>query len=123
VSVEVPRSWDEKSAQKSPFALLVSENTRDWQRVPTTPGVFIGMVDLRELPKTGTPPSGCTQSDSNTSTAPEPRATFRYDCGSSADVVEQYRQFSKTQMLRIQVRGKDPQQLTDVLDSVKYNGS
>jgi hypothetical protein len=124
VSVEVPRSWDEKSAQQSPlFALLVSENTEKWQSDANTAGVFVGVLDQPTLPQTGTPPSGCRQSGSDTPTAAEPRVTFRYDCDSSADVMEQYRQVPGNKLLRIQVRGDDPQQLTDVLNSVTYNGS
>jgi hypothetical protein len=124
VSVEVPRSWDEKSAQKEPsFALLISENTRDWQSVATTSGVFIGVLDQAALPTAGTAPSGCKQSGTDTPTAENPRVTFRYDCDSGADVMEQYRKISDKQLLRIQVRGGDPQQRTEVLDSVKYNGS
>jgi eukaryotic-like serine/threonine-protein kinase len=124
VSVEVPRSWDEKSAQKEPsFALLISENTRDWQSVATTSGVFIGVLDQAALPTAGTAPSGCKQSGTDTPTAENPRVTFRYDCDSGADVMEQYRKISDKQLLRIQVRGDDPQQLTEVLESVTYNGS
>ncbi|MEV6283323.1 serine/threonine-protein kinase [Kribbella sp. NPDC051770] len=124
VSVEVPRSWDEKSAQKSPLALLVSENTANWQTDPNTEGVFIGVLAQNALPTTGTPPSGCKQTGSDTPTAEQPRVTFRYACDSGADVYEQYRKLpGDNQLLRIQVRGDDPQQLTDVLNSVTYNGS
>ncbi|GAB2564678.1 serine/threonine-protein kinase [Kribbella endophytica] len=124
VSVQVPRSWDEKSAQKDPsFALLISENTKDWQRVATTSGVFIGVLDQSALPINGTAPSGCKQSGTDTPTAENPRVTFRYDCDSGANVMEQYRQIPGDKLLRIQVRGDDPQQLTDVLNSVTYNGS
>ncbi len=124
VSVEVPRSWDEKSAQKEPsFALLISENTRDWQSVATTSGVFIGVLDQAALPTAGTAPSGCKQSGTDTPTAENPRVVFRYDCESGVEVMEQYRKVPGDKLLRIQVRGDDPQQLTDVLNSVTYNGS
>ncbi|GAB3813669.1 serine/threonine-protein kinase [Kribbella italica] len=123
VSVEVPRSWEEKSAQKTPFALLISENTRDWQSVASTSGVFIGVIEQAALPTSGTAPSGCTPSGSDTPTADNPRVTFRYDCGSNPAVFEQYRTIPGGKLLRIQARGDDPQQLTDVLNSVTYNGS
>ncbi|WP_432944551.1 serine/threonine-protein kinase [Kribbella sp. CA-253562] len=124
VQVEVPRNWDQKSTQKVPFALLVSEDTSAWPSDSNTSGVFVGLVDQTALPTTGAAPAGCSPDGTETTPAgDEQRVTFKYNCDDNADVMEQYRKVSGKQLLRIQVRGEDPQELADVLNSVTYNGS
>ena len=46
VSVEVPRSWDEKSAQKARVRLADQREHQELaDAIATTSGVFIGMLD------------------------------------------------------------------------------
>ncbi|ADB29738.1 serine/threonine protein kinase [Kribbella flavida DSM 17836] len=121
LSVKVPRNWDQKSTQEAPPALLVSEDTARWQADANMPGIFLGVLDRTTLPTTATPPTGCTPLPPDTSAAGElPAVTFSYSCGDNAAVVERYLRISDTQVLRAQVRSKDSQELTEVLNSVSY---
>jgi hypothetical protein len=49
-----------------------------------------------------------------------PAATFRYDCDANPSVVERYLQVSGTQLLRIQVRSPDQEELENVLNSATF---
>jgi hypothetical protein len=121
LSIQVPREWDEKAASSSPDALLVSTSTTEWPTSATEAGVFVGVVNAANLPSTATPPTGCQTAAPNTDPVGEqPAATFRYRCGTNPPVVERYLKISNTQLLWIQVRSSDPQQLEDVLNSATY---
>jgi hypothetical protein len=120
LSVQVPREWDEKAASSDPDALLVSTSTTQWPTSPTEAGVFVGVVNATKLPSSATPPTGCQTAAPNTDPVGEQQAaTFRYRCGTNPPVVERYLKISETQLLRIQVRSPDQEQLEDVLNSAQ----
>ena len=121
LSVEVPREWTQKSeaAPESTAALLVSTDTAKWQANAAEPGVFMGVLKQTTLPKTTTPPDNCKAVAPDTSAvADKAAATFRYDC--DVPVVERYLKISDTEIVRIQVRSPDPDQLDKVLNSAVY---
>jgi hypothetical protein len=125
LSLEVPREWTQKSeaapASTSAGALLVSTDTAKWQANAAEPGVFMGVLKQTTLPKTTTPPDNCRAvSPDDAEVAGKPAATFRYSCD-DVPVVERYLKISATELVRIQVRSPDPDQLTKVLDSATYN--
>ncbi|GAA1591795.1 hypothetical protein GCM10009789_52300 [Kribbella sancticallisti] len=115
LSVEVPRTWDQKSVGDG--VLLVSTDTGLW-RANSVPGVFVGMAGA--LPTAAVPPSGCSLGASDPGDVDDKTAvTYHYNCESDM-VTERYIKLSDTQSVRIQVHSDDPDQLRQVLDSVTY---
>ncbi|MGZ0149172.1 serine/threonine-protein kinase [Kribbella sp. WER1] len=114
-SVEVPRDWGQKAVDDQ-TSLLVSSDTRAWQSNASVEGVYVGLVQASTLPRTVTPPDGCTVSGQDVQGA---KATFQLTCGRGPAVVEQYRQENGVQV-HIQVRAADASTRTDVLNSVRY---
>jgi hypothetical protein len=118
LSVEVYRDWDQKSEGDGP-SLLVSTDTAKWQTDSGIEGVFVGVIDGTALPKTGTPPPGCSASTTDPKT-PTNVVTFKYGCdGPSVD--EQYRLLDGGKLLRIQVRDDNPGRRAAVLASATYS--
>ncbi|HZX07526.1 serine/threonine-protein kinase [Kribbella sp.] len=118
-SVEVPRAWGQKAIDNGSQSLLVSSDTRAWQSNASVEGVFVGLVRASTLPRTVTPPDGCTVSSEDVQSK---SATFQLTCGAGPAVVEQYRQQGDVQV-HVQVRAGDPQTRADVLNSVQYKTS
>ena len=124
LSVQVPRSWDEKSirAADGSKALLVSPDAAGWQANNGAYGVFMGILPMSTLPtvQTVSAPQGCKPANAVQGEVDTRQSvTIAYDCTSGANVVERYSKLSNTEMLRVQVRALDSER-NEVLDSAKY---
>jgi hypothetical protein len=124
LSVQVPRSWDEKSirAADGSKALLVSPDAAGWQANNGAYGVFMGVLPQATLPtvQTVSPPEGCRPTNAVPSQIDNrPTVTIAYDCSPLVNVVERYSELSDTELLRVQVRALDSER-NEVLDSAKY---
>jgi hypothetical protein len=117
LSVEVPRTWGEKSITDG--QLLVSTDTAEWQN-GTVPGVYLGERTTGTLPTKPNPPTGCEEGPTSTADVGNRAAmTFNYSCGVNT-VIERYVQTSGNTSVWIQVRGTDTEQLQQVLGSATY---
>ncbi|HWD79839.1 MAG TPA: serine/threonine-protein kinase [Kribbella sp.] len=116
LAVDVPRAWGQKAVTDGQ-SLLVSTNTSKWQTDSGTEGVFLGVENATAVPRTVTPPSGCTVSNSDVQGT---TATFQLGCGAGPGIVEQYRLVGNNTLLHVQVRADDAKTRTDVLNSAKY---
>lgn len=124
LSVQVPRSWDEKSirAADGSKALLVSPDAAGWQKNGGAYGVFMGVLPMSTLPtvQTVSAPQGCKATNAVQGAVDTRQSvTITYVCVSGANVVERYSKLTETEMLRVQVRALDSER-DDVLNSAKY---
>ncbi|NEA35549.1 serine/threonine-protein kinase [Streptomyces sp. SID13031] len=125
VSVEVPRSWDQKSTNDA-TALLVTTDTSHWQSDSKVPGVYVETLtgaSAVTLPKAGKTPADCKSTGQDSA---DNQITFYYECTDLATqtkstVGERYKvALPGTTLLRAQARSSDRQEVADVLDSATF---
>ncbi|WP_433165031.1 serine/threonine-protein kinase [Kribbella sp. CA-247076] len=121
LSVEVPRDWSQKAERSEGPALLVSTDTANWSKSTDVDGVYVGVIDGTSLPRTTTPPPGCTAvPGENQDIGGRQAVLFRYTCNEANSVYERFVQYPGGKLLQVQVREDNAGRRQTVLDSASY---
>ena len=130
LSVSVPRSWDREVAgagwipphSSTNFPALSVGDSQHW--TSSGQGVFIGLMPAAKLPTTLPQHPACTAVGKPVSEQfrQDPATTVTSVGCPGGVIIERAVQVTSSELLWVQVRGKDPDTARSVLDSVRTHG-